>query len=87
MLDDARMMCKDGMIEFRKHFNASMKEGEPFQQSQGSYDQYEGRSLKRGFHGAIPTTKLKRIEPLEKYELETHFNAKMKCKDETFMKG
>ena len=58
-----------------------MKEEETILASYGSYGQYEGRPLKRGFHGAILTTKLERIEPLKKYELETYFDAKMKCKD------
>ena len=47
----------------------------------GSYGQNKGRPLKRGFHRAIPTTKLERIEPLTHHELEIYFNAKMKCKD------
>ena len=67
--------------KFENHFNANMKEEGTILTSYGSYGQYEGRLLKRGFHGAIPTTKLERIEPLEKHGLETHFNAKMKCKD------
>ena len=50
--------------EFGNHFNANMEEEGTILASYGSYGQYEGRPLKRGFHGAIPTTKLKRIEPL-----------------------
>ena len=42
----------------------------------------KGRPLKKGLHGTIPTTKFKRIEPLEKHELETHFDARM----ESFMR-
>ena len=63
--------------KFENHFNASMKEEGTILASQASYGQYEGKPLKRGFHGAIPTTKLERMEPLENHELATHFNAKM----------
>ena len=71
--------------KFEDFFNASMKEGGTILASQGSYGQIEGRPLKRGFHGAIPTIKLERIEPFERHELETHSNAMRKCKKATFL--
>ena len=63
--------------EFENHFNANMEEKGTILASYGLYGQYEGKPLKRGFHEAIPTTKLERVETLKDHELETDFNAKM----------
>ena len=67
--------------EFENHFSASVKGKGAILASYGPYGQYEGRPLKRRLYGAIPTIKLERIESLENHGLETHFNAKMECKD------
>ena len=63
-----------------------MKEEGTILASYGSYGQYEGRPLKRGFHGAIIITKLKRMKSLESYGFKIFYDARMECKDEIFMK-
>ena len=74
-------MMQEWNDEFKKYFNTSIKGEGTILASQDSYGQYKERPLKRGFHRAIPITKLERIEPLKKHKLETHFDAKIKCED------
>ena len=81
MQEQSARMTSLGNGEFESYFNASLKDEGTILASQGSYGQYGGRPLKRGFHKAIPTTKLEIMEPLENHGLETCFYASMKCKD------
>ena len=78
-------MVQEWNDEFKKYFNTNMEEEGTILASYGSHGQYEGKPIKRGFYGAITTTKIERIEPFERHELEIYFNAMMKYMDGTLV--